>query len=77
MICITEYFDEYSEAVPNGETCAALSKAAKDTGMCVVGGTIPEKCESRLYNTCTVWDSTGALITSHRKVRQFLFCKIS
>ncbi|CAB3244146.1 unnamed protein product [Arctia plantaginis] len=67
----TKYFDEYSERVPAGETCAALSKAAADTGMCVVGGTMPEKCDSRLYNTCTVWDPKGTMIASHRKAHLF------
>lgn len=67
-IKISEYFDEYAEEVPSGETSRALSKAAAEAGVCVVGGTVPERYEKKLYNTCTVWDDTGKLLAQHRKV---------
>ncbi len=36
-----KYFPEYSEAIPTGETCMALSKAAKDNNVYLIGGSIP------------------------------------
>ncbi|CAG4934591.1 unnamed protein product [Colias eurytheme] len=67
----TKYFDEYAEEVPSGETCRALSRAAAEAGVCVVGGTVPERCGDKLYNTCTVWDGSGKLLAQHRKLHLF------
>ncbi|XP_050350072.1 omega-amidase NIT2 isoform X1 [Nymphalis io] len=67
----TKYFDEYAEEVPSGATCRALSKAAAEAGVCVVGGTVPERCGDKLYNTCTVWDGSGKLLAQHRKMHLF------
>ncbi|XP_038222057.1 omega-amidase NIT2 isoform X2 [Zerene cesonia] len=67
----TKYFDEYAEEVPSGVTCRALSRAAAEAGVCVVGGTVPERCGDKLYNTCTVWDGTGKLLAQHRKMHLF------
>ncbi|CAH2049577.1 unnamed protein product, partial [Iphiclides podalirius] len=67
----TKYFAEYAEEVPTGATCRALSKVAAEAGLCVVGGTVPERCGDRLYNTCTVWDSSGKLLAQYRKMHLF------
>ncbi|XP_028157464.1 omega-amidase NIT2 isoform X1 [Ostrinia furnacalis] len=67
----TKFFDEYAEEVPSGETCRALSRAAAENGVCVVGGTVPERVGGDLYNTCTVWDASGKLLAQHRKVHLF------
>lgn len=67
----TKYFNEYAEEIPCGETSCALSQAALDTGLCVVGGSIPERFGNALYNTCTVWDQCGSLIATHRKMHLF------
>lgn len=68
----TGFFREYSEKVPDGETCKALSDSAKQHGIYIIGGTIPEISENGvLYNTCTVWDPKGNLIGKHRKVHLF------
>lgn len=61
-------FREYSEVIPDGETCKALSHAAKSNQMYIVGGSIPEICDGKVYNTCTVWDPSGDMIAKHRKV---------
>lgn len=66
-----KHFAKYCESIPDGETSAALSKAAKDNSIYVIGGTIPEKAGDKLYNTCTVWDPDGALIAVHRKLHLF------
>ncbi|XP_035447661.2 omega-amidase NIT2 isoform X2 [Spodoptera frugiperda] len=67
----TKYFKEYAEKVPDGESCTALKRAAQEAGVYVVGGTLPERCGDKFYNTCTVWDSAGNLIAQHRKVHLF------
>ncbi|XP_013140544.1 PREDICTED: omega-amidase NIT2 isoform X2 [Papilio polytes] len=67
----TQFFNEYAEEVPSGATCQALSQAAAEAGVCVVGGTLPERCGPKLYNTCTVWDSAGKLLAKHRKLHLF------
>ncbi|XP_073960492.1 omega-amidase NIT2-B isoform X3 [Choristoneura fumiferana] len=67
----TKFFEQYAEEVPSGETSRALSRAAAECGVCVVGGTVPERCGGRLYNTCTVWDASGKLLAQHRKVHLF------
>lgn len=67
----TKFFKQYAEEVPSGETCLALSKAAKDNSLFVVGGSIPEKDGSNLYNTCTVWNPEGNIVAKFRKVHLF------
>ncbi|KAF9424515.1 hypothetical protein HW555_000326 [Spodoptera exigua] len=69
--CIVEYFADYAENVPTGDSCRALKQAAREAGVYVVGGTLPERCGDQLFNTCTVWDSTGNLVAQHRKVHLF------
>uniref|UniRef100_A0A6M2DNP3 omega-amidase n=1 Tax=Xenopsylla cheopis TaxID=163159 RepID=A0A6M2DNP3_XENCH len=68
----TEHFAAYAEEIPCGETCKALSSAAKTNQVYLVGGTIPERhVDGKLYNTCTVWCPDGNLIATHRKVHLF------
>ncbi|CAG9566333.1 unnamed protein product [Danaus chrysippus] len=67
----TKYFNEYAEEVPSGATSRALSRAAAEAGVCVVGGTVPERCGDKLYNTCTVWDDSGKLLAQYRKMHLF------
>lgn len=67
IICLA-LFKQYSEVIPGGDTCKALSRAAKSNNMYIVGGSIPEICDDKVYNTCTVWDPNGNMIAKHRKV---------
>ncbi|XP_055637801.1 omega-amidase NIT2-like [Toxorhynchites rutilus septentrionalis] len=57
-----------AEEIPFGETCQALSKAARDFGVHIVGGSIVESCCGQMYSTCTVWGPEGELVVKHRKV---------
>lgn len=61
------YFAEYAEQIETGESSLALSAAAKDNKIYLVGGSIPEKKDGKLYNTCTVWGPDGGLLAVHRK----------
>jgi len=67
----TQYFSQYAEPVPDGASCAALSAMARDSGVHLVGGSLPERAGDVLYNTCTVWSPDGALLTKYRKMHLF------
>ncbi|CAG7838265.1 unnamed protein product [Allacma fusca] len=67
-----DYFPEYAEPVPNGETSRRLSEWSRENKVYLVGGSIPESGENgKLYNTCTIWSPNGDLLGSHRKVHLF------
>ncbi|WP_425447699.1 carbon-nitrogen hydrolase family protein [Dethiothermospora halolimnae] len=66
------YFPKFAETYPTGETIKALSNMAKDNGIYLVGGSIPEKDgEGKIYNTSFVFDYNGELIGRHRKMHLF------
>ncbi|KAI8803475.1 carbon-nitrogen hydrolase [Cladochytrium replicatum] len=71
----TKYFPEYAEEIPNGPTTKALSEIAKEAKVWLVGGSIPEKISTssstKFYNTCTVYDPTGAIVTKYSKCHLF------
>lgn len=67
----TQYFKEYSEPVPSGPSCQALKEAAKENKVYLIGGSIPESCDGKLYNTATVWCPEGNLVATHRKIHLF------
>ncbi|KAK9102465.1 hypothetical protein Sjap_019719 [Stephania japonica] len=48
-----------------------LSEVALSQGITVVGGSIPERCGDKLYNTCCIFGSDGKLIAKHRKLHLF------
>ncbi len=64
------YFKKFA-ARGHEETVAALSAWAKETGLLVVGGSIPEREGEKLYNTSFVFDSAGRQLARHRKVHLF------
>jgi omega-amidase len=57
----------------SSESVRMLSEVAKQTGTWLIGGSIPERdpADNNVYNTCTVYSPTGALVTTHRKVHLF------
>lgn len=50
-----------------------LSAVAKETGIWLLGGSIPERdiSDGKVYNTATVYSPKGDLIAIHRKVHLF------
>ena len=48
-----------------------LSELARDRRMYVIGGSVPELEDGKIYNTSYVFDRRGALIGKHRKVHLF------
>uniref|UniRef100_A0A023ENL8 omega-amidase n=1 Tax=Aedes albopictus TaxID=7160 RepID=A0A023ENL8_AEDAL len=69
----TQHFAEYAEEVPSGQTSRSLSAIAKELGIYLIGGTIPERnpMENKIYNTCTVWSPEGDLMATYRKIHLF------
>lgn len=66
----TDKFPVYAEEC-GGKSWQSLSAAAKENGIAVVGGTIPEREDGRLYNTCFIFDEAGCQIARHRKAHLF------
>ncbi|KAF2128133.1 carbon-nitrogen hydrolase [Dothidotthia symphoricarpi CBS 119687] len=77
----TKYFDSYAETLlpsPPSEaqspTFHTLSQLAKEAGVYLVGGSIPERDASdakTLFNTSLTFAPSGALLATHRKVHLF------
>ena len=68
------YSKKYFHAVAdsdNGASREAMSRWAGDNGIILVGGSVPEKCGDKLYNTCYVFDESGRQIARHRKIHLF------
>lgn len=65
-----DLYDAEAEAL-NGPTAAALAAAAARCGAYLVGGSIVERTPDGLTNTCLVFDPSGALVHTYRKVHLF------
>ena len=72
-------FPSYAEDVDAGASPSAdaLSAAAADNGVTLVGGSIPERSAGRLFNTCLVYSSQGRLLAKHRKARRSSLCLVA
>ena len=78
IVCLPELFDvpyfpqeEKSgtrpERLPNDAT-EALSEAARENEVVLVGGSLYERSRGKSYNTATVYDERGRMLGSYRKV---------
>ena len=63
-------FRDYSEP-EGGKTYSFLSGLAKDLGIYLIGGSIPESEDDKVYNTSYSFDREGRLIGKHRKMHMF------
>lgn len=54
-----------------GQAQAALSQLARELGIYIVGGSVPELSGGNVYNTSYVYDRTGREIARHRKAHLF------
>ena len=54
-----------------GETFTMMADLAKELGVYIFGGSIPEEDGDKVYNTCYVFDPEGNLIGKHRKAHLF------
>jgi omega-amidase len=80
-----KYFPAYAENIAfsrgtpydvnasESETVKMLSAVAKQTGTWLIGGSIPERDlrNDATYNTCTVYNPEGQLISLYRKMHLF------
>jgi predicted amidohydrolase len=64
-------FREYARKASESETLNAISTKAREFGMYVIAGSIPEEDDGRFYNTCFVYDRSGKLIGRHRKLHLY------
>ena len=64
------YFRSYAEE-EGGESRQALSAAAKECGIWLAAGTVPELSDEKVYNTCYVFDDSGKQIAKARKLHLF------
>ena len=64
------YFREYGEE-QGGLAWQMLSQAAQELNLWIVGGSIPELCEGKVYNTSYVFDAKGTQAAKHRKAHLF------
>lgn len=65
-----KYFRKYA-ALGHADTVKELSRWARENGVLLVGGSIPELADGKLYNTCFIFDEEGRQIARHRKVHLF------
>lgn len=65
-----KYFPLYAEDFP-GETTDMMAGLAKELGIYIVGGSIPEKDGDVIFNTCYIFDIEGKVIGKHRKMHLF------
>ncbi|KAA3457956.1 omega-amidase,chloroplastic-like [Gossypium australe] len=68
-------FPVYAEDIDAGgdasPSTAMLSEVASRLKITIVGGSIPERCGDKLYNTCCVFGTDGKLKAKHRKIHLF------
>ncbi|KAB2019781.1 hypothetical protein ES319_D07G020200v1 [Gossypium barbadense] len=68
-------FPVYAEDINAGgdasPSTAMLSEVASRLKITIVGGSIPERCGDKLYNTCCVFGTDGKLKAKHRKIHLF------
>jgi len=79
IVCLPEMFScpyksknfpIYGE-VEGGHTYLALKKFAIDNDIILVGGSVPEDDEGKIYNTSYIFDNKGELIGKHRKMHLY------
>ena len=63
-------FPVYAEPA-GGESWQVLSRAAKKHGLWLVGGSVPEAEDGRIYNTSYIFSPDGEEAARHRKVHMF------
>lgn len=66
-----KYFSKYGEKECSSETINMLKAVSKEKGVYIIGGSIPEISEDRIYNTSYVLNPDGEVIAKHRKTHLF------
>ncbi|ABO50790.1 Nitrilase/cyanide hydratase and apolipoprotein N-acyltransferase [Desulforamulus reducens MI-1] len=80
LVCLPEmfncpygnnFFPLYAEEFPSGETIKTLASLAREHSIYLVGGSIPERDQTNLYNSSFIFGPNGDLLAQHRKVHLF------
>lgn len=64
-------FIEYAEEEKTSPTLNSISKLARQHETYILAGSIPEKEDSKIYNTSYLFDKKGNIIAKHRKMHLF------
>ncbi|CAN8027873.1 unnamed protein product [Ixodes persulcatus] len=79
MVCLPEcfsfpyepkYIAKYAEPIP-GKSSELLSRWASDNQVYLIGGTLSEREDDKLYATCLAYGPDGSLLAKHRKVHLY------
>ncbi|KAG6545177.1 hypothetical protein Mapa_013289 [Marchantia paleacea] len=65
------YAEETDKQGADIPSSTMLSDVARNKGVTIIGGSIPERSEGRLYNTCYIFGKNGELRGKHRKTHLF------
>lgn len=65
------FFHSFSEKEHTSETLNLLKSAAKDFNVYIIGGSIIEREDNKLYNTSYIISPEGKILDKHRKVHLF------
>ena len=65
-----DYFRKFAEPA-DGRCVQFMSEIAKELGVYLIGGTIAELEDGKVYNTCFCFGREGELLGRHRKVHLF------
>ena len=64
-------FIEYCEEENDSPTLNEISELAKENGVYILAGSIPEKENDKLYNTSYLFGRDGKIMAKHRKMHLF------
>ena len=64
-------FVEYAERQSSSKTLKSISKTAKDCGVYIVAGSIPESHKMKIYNSSFTFNNRGRIVAVHRKLHLF------
>lgn len=65
------YFSAFSEKEESSTTLEMLKEICREKSIYLVGGSIPEEYEGRIYNTSYIINPDGCIIGKHRKIHLF------
>lgn len=68
---VPRLFKGAAEPCPGGDSAAMLAETARETGMFIVGGSVPELSEGNVYNTSMSFGPDGSLLGKYRKAHLF------
>ncbi|MDI6643778.1 MAG: carbon-nitrogen hydrolase family protein [Methanobacteriaceae archaeon] len=64
-------FLEYAEKRSNSKTLKYISRTARNYGVYIVAGSIPESYKNNIYNSSFTFNNHGQIVAVHRKLHLF------